>query len=206
MTHDGGVSIEKDTSVRDSEVALVPRTHTVRCIESRARSLQGWRSEVWVERLRVQRYHPGGHYSHHFDWSSNRGGWGRVSSFMVWVDDGGGLLEGGGTEFPSLRKEEDPRWCQFVDCSRSGRENNGSTAAAGPDGHVSDGWAGEYDGASESEEPGTVFKAQVGNAVFWENFRSDGTARGYDETWHAGLPVTRGSKVGLNIWSWGRIG
>ena len=48
-----------------------------------------------------------------------------------------------------------------------------------------------------------MFKPRAGNAVYWENFRADGT--GYDETWHAGLPVTKGVKVGLNIWSFGRI-
>lgn len=201
--------------MRDSEVALVPRTATVRCVEERARALQGWRDEVWIERLRVQRYRPGGHYAHHFDWSTGRGGWGRVSSFMVWVDDGSlsrgrgrhhhdegdsgkekeevmvvveeeeeVKLEGGGTEFPLLRAGQDPRWCRFVECPGSGPES----------------------GASERQKgKGVVFKPLPGNAVFWENFMADGTGRGYDETWHAGLPVKKGVKVGLNIWSWGRI-
>ncbi|KAK3682729.1 hypothetical protein B0T22DRAFT_471829 [Podospora appendiculata] len=176
ITHDGGGSTQLDSTVRDSEVALVPRTDSVRCIEDRARALQGWRDEVWIEKLRVQRYGPGGHYRHHFDWSSNRGGWGRVSSFMVWVDDGDGELRGGGTAFPQLRPRRDKRWCAFVECS------------------------GDEDAAS-----GVIFKPKPGNAVYWENFRSDGTARGYEETWHAGLPVTKGVKVGLNIWSCGRI-
>ncbi|KAK0710887.1 hypothetical protein B0H67DRAFT_667875 [Lasiosphaeris hirsuta] len=143
VTHDGGESAHRDTTVRDSEVAVIPRTDAVRCIEIRARALQGWRDEVWIERLRVQRYIPGGHYSHHFDWSAGRGGWGRVK------------------------------------CP-SGDGDNGA-------------------------EGGVVFKPVPGNAVYWENFRPDGTGKGYDETWHAGLPVVKGVKVGLNIWSWGRI-
>lgn len=181
MTHDAGSSTHRDSTVRDSEVALVPRTGTVQCVESRARSLQGWRDEVWVERLRVQRYLSGGHYSHHFDWSSGRGGWGRVSSFMAWVDDGEGSLVGGGTEFPVLRRPADPRWCRFIECPP----------------------AADYSATAEAD--GTVFKPLVGNAVYWENFRADGSGRGYDETWHAGLPVVQGVKVGLNIWSTGRI-
>jgi len=179
VTDDAGSSTYRDTTVRDSEVALVPRTATVRCVEARARSLQGWRDEVWVERLRVQRYRPGGHYDHHFDWSSGRGGWGRVGSFMAWVDDDDAGVVGGGTEFPLMRRRGDARWCQFVECP----------AAADDDG----------------EAAGTVFKPIAGNAVYWENFRADGSGRGYDETWHAGLPVVEGVKVGLNIWSWGRI-
>ncbi|KAL2157021.1 hypothetical protein VTH06DRAFT_8318, partial [Thermothelomyces fergusii] len=88
ITHDAGGTTHRDPAVRDSEVAMVPRTGPVRCVEERARALQGWRDDVWLERLRVQRYRAGGHYAHHFDWSTGRGGWGRVSSFMVWVDDG----------------------------------------------------------------------------------------------------------------------
>lgn len=54
----------------------------------------------------------------------------------------------------------------------------------------------ECDGARE----GVVFKPVAGNAVYWENMRADGS--GYAESWHAGLPVERGVKVGLNVWSW----
>ena len=185
ITHDGGDSAHRDAAVRDSEVAVVPRTDTVRCIEARARALQGWRNEVWIERLRVQRYKPQGHYDHHFDWSSNRGGWGRVSSFIAWVDDGDGQLRGGGTEFPLLRFNEDPEWCAYIDCATSSLTMQGEV---------------------ESEKPKpVVFKPLPGNAVYWENFRSDGSGRGYRETWHAGLPVQSGLKIGLNIWSWGWI-
>ncbi|KAH6849738.1 hypothetical protein B0I37DRAFT_403703 [Chaetomium sp. MPI-CAGE-AT-0009] len=80
ITHNAGQSTERQPGVRDSEVALVPRTGPVRCVEDRARALQGWRDQAWVERLRVQRYRAGGHYAHHFDWSSGRGGWGRTQS------------------------------------------------------------------------------------------------------------------------------
>lgn len=178
--------------MRDSEVALIPRTDAVRCVEDRARAVQGWRDEVWLERLRVQRYRAGGHYAHHFDWSTGRGGWGRVSSFMVWVDDSDGsgeegeALEGGGTEFPLLRRVGDQRWCQFVECPEGGQ---------GEGDHGEGGEGGK----------GVVFKPVPGNAVYWENFMADGTGRGYEETWHAGLPVKKGIKVGLNIWSSGRI-
>jgi prolyl 4-hydroxylase len=117
---------------------------------------------------------------------------------MVWVDakgegeegggegaDGGGDgLEGGGTEFPLLKRARDARWCAFVECA-------------------DDEWSGGGDDAEAGN--GTVFKPVPGNAVYWENFRADTTGRGYEETWHAGLPVKKGVKVGLNIWSWGWI-
>ncbi|KAI1155973.1 hypothetical protein F4825DRAFT_361937 [Nemania diffusa] len=188
ITHDGDKT-QRNVLIRDSEVAVIPRTPAVRCVEARARSFQGWRDDLWLERLRTQRYGPSQHYAHHFDWGSGARGWGRASSFMVWVatED----IEGGGTEFPRLQVNvPDRRWCHWIECP-------------GPESA-----AGEADLKKRAEgEPitGVTFKAVPGNAVFWENFRPDGTGRGWSETWHAGLPVTRGTKVGLNIWSWGRL-
>lgn len=218
VTHNGGAATHRDQIVRDSEVAIVPRTEIVRCIEARARAFQGWREEQWIELLRTQRYRAGGHYNHHFDWSSSFGGWGRVSTFNVWVDgsaseagEGGGANQvvGGGTEFPLLKRMSlDKRWCRFIECNDAqgdGTENlhtdtetaeHATAAQPGQDG----------EGAPSSQvDTGVVFKPMAGNAVYWENFRPDGTGRGWDETWHAGLPVKEGTKVGLNIWTWGRI-
>ncbi|CAJ2509942.1 Uu.00g058420.m01.CDS01 [Anthostomella pinea] len=192
ITNDGA-STRQDALVRDSEVALLPRTETVRCIEQRALGFQGWRDDLWLERLRTQRYGARQHYSHHFDWGSGARGWGRASSVMAWVaasDD----LEGGGTAFPRLQRSgpDDP-WCRWVECA-------GPTEVDCDHGFENGVW--KKDG-----EPlmGVTFRPVAGNVVFWENFRPDGTGRGWDETWHAGLPVTRGTKVGLNIWSWGRL-
>lgn len=55
-----------------------------------------------------------------------------------------------------------------------------------------------------SEREGVSFRPRKGAAVFWGNFDEEG--RGIRETVHAGLPVTRGVKVGLNIWSWWQRG
>jgi len=96
---------------------------------------------------------------------------------MVYVEAD---CEGGGTEFPRLKMPDvsNGRWCEFLEC---GVDDGGS------------------DG--KSMKMGITFKPIKGNAVFWENLGPEG--RGYEETWHAGLPVTSGTKVGLNIWSWG---
>ena len=181
ISNDGHATL-RDTSIRDSSVALIPRTDNVRCIEARALSLQGWRRDVWIERLRTQRYNPGGHYSHHYDWTRNgvSAGWGRVSSFMAWVDADEDLV-GGGTEFPMMQtRGTGGDICQFIECDEEGKEEG-----------------------QRRDEKGTVFKVKPGNAVYWENFAADG--RGYEETWHAALPVEKGVKVGLNIWTYGRI-
>lgn len=107
---------------------------------------------------------------------------------MVWVDDEEGKVEGGGTEFPLMKgrwsEDEGGEWCRFVECDEKKSED-------------------EEGEGEEAGGKGTTFKVVPGNAVYWENFSPDG--RGYEETWHAGLPVTKGTKVGLNIWSFGRI-
>jgi prolyl 4-hydroxylase len=159
-------------------VALLDRDDIVCCIENRARAFQGWRPNLHIERLRTQRYGIGGHYKHHFDWSGASRDADRVSTFMVYVDAD---CEGGGTEFPRIRMPETQRgrWCEFLECGDL--EKGGVSRGGG--------------------EMGVTFKPIRRNAVFWENIRSDG--RGYQETYHAGLPVLSGSKVGLNIWSWG---
>jgi prolyl 4-hydroxylase len=168
-----------DTTIRHSEKAPLPRDHTVQCIESRARAFQGWRPYVFIEKLWSQRYATGGHYTYHYDWSTATRSSGRVSSFMVYLQAN---CTGGGTHFPRLAhpapKNAKSEWCQFIECD-------------GGD---------EYEGEDEGLKQGVIFKPIQGNAVYWENMRSDGS--GYAESWHAGLPVRSGVKIGLNIWSW----
>ncbi|KAH8691889.1 hypothetical protein BGW36DRAFT_419341 [Talaromyces proteolyticus] len=46
---------------------------------------------------------------------------------------------------------------------------------------------------------GIIFKAVSGSALFWRNLLDNGT--GDVRTPHAGLPVSKGVKLGLNIWT-----
>jgi prolyl 4-hydroxylase len=157
-------------------VAVIERDNVVRCIEHRARDFQGWNPDLHIELLRTQRYGVGGHYKHHYDWSGASREADRVSTFMVYVDAN---CDGGGTEFPRIRMPSGKkgRWCEFLECNHvTSKEKKGL-------------------------ELGVTFKPITGNAVFWQNLAANG--RGYEETYHAGLPVLSGHKVGLNIWSWG---
>jgi prolyl 4-hydroxylase len=54
-----------------------------------------------------------------------------------------------------------------------------------------------------SYQRGLAVRPIPGNAVFWVNFRKDGT--GHRETAHGGQPVLKGSKIGLNIWTRGKV-
>lgn len=164
-----------DPTIRTSLKSPLNHMHpTVKCIEHRARSFQGFKPELFIERLYAQKYEVGGHYARHFDWGVANGGVGRVSSFMVWLGDD---CAGGGTEFPRLKHHLGREWCAdgLIECDDVGNDS----------GH-------------------TTFRPLTGNAVYWENFDSDG--RGYEESLHAGLPITKGVKVGLNIWSWWQPG
>jgi prolyl 4-hydroxylase len=49
-----------------------------------------------------------------------------------------------------------------------------------------------------SWEEGVTFRPVVRNAVFWRNMRG---GEGDHRTLHAGLPVQRGWKLGMNIWT-----
>lgn len=210
----------------------------MKCIEARARALQGWSSSssssrslysgahaesqspnnnaqeggdptaategLLLERLKIQRYGPGGHYAHHYDWHG-AGRADRVSSFMVYVDAN---CTGGGTGFPRLRRPPSSRWCRFVECAGDGDRDDptiAAAAAADAGGGEGAGWGGGWEWGWGRQRPGegVVFKPLRGNAVYWENLRADGS--GYVETWHAGLPVETGVKIGLNIWSWYRF-
>lgn len=127
----------------------------------------------------AQRYNASGHYRHHYDWTGSlaRGG-DRLSTFMVYLGD---ECEGGGTNFPRLGRPGGREWCRFLECEDEQQQQHG-------------------EGGSGLVKEGITFKPIKGNAIFWENLRPDGT--GYAETWHAAYPVTSGTKVGLNIWSW----
>lgn len=124
----------------------------------------------------AQRYNASGHYRHHYDWTGSlaRGG-DRLSTFMVYL---GADCMGGGTNFPRLHMPPGKQWCRFLECADET----------------------EAHGHAQPRREGITFKPIKGNAIFWENLRPDGT--GYPETWHAAFPVTSGTKVGLNIWSW----
>jgi prolyl 4-hydroxylase len=57
----------------------------------------------------------------------------------------------------------------------------------------------EYIDCDEEWEKGVTFRPVEGNAVFWVNLQEDG--HGDERVLHAGLPVTSGKKLGMNIWT-----
>lgn len=83
-------------------------------------------------------------------------------------------------------------WCKWVDCEFQGGQPG-----------LED-WGESEEDAAEKSKGGVAVKPIAGNAVFWVNFKNDGT--GIHETLHAGEPVVTGTKIGMNIWTWSMIG
>lgn len=175
--------------------AQIERDQTVQCIESRALALQGWPKHTFIERLWTQRYRATGHYTYHYDWAAANPHERRASSFMVYLYAN---CTGGGTHFPLLEAPTDPRWCEYIRC-------NESAVATTTDGEgVTLNQQGARSAYDDAADRGVAFLPRSGAAVFWENFDSEG--RGWKEGLHAGLPVTSGVKIGLNIWSRYQLG
>ncbi|KAI9928984.1 hypothetical protein ASPWEDRAFT_368911 [Aspergillus wentii DTO 134E9] len=120
-----GITERVDPTTRLSDRALLDRDNVVRCLEERARAFQGWQPHLYIERMWAQRYNASGHYKNHYDWAGSlaRGG-DRVSTFMVYLS---AECEGGGTNFPRMKRPVSEKWCRFIEC---GSEQEGTTFRA----------------------------------------------------------------------------
>ena len=119
------------------------------------------------------RYDIGGQYRHHFDW---------VASDKVVSDNLGG--------------NRVTTFMVYLDDNCTGGGTNFPRLKAPADSK----WCKFID-CDEPYATGVTFKPIMGNAIFWENLHPSNSS-GHTDTWHAGLPVTSGSKTGLNIWTW----
>jgi prolyl 4-hydroxylase len=172
-------------NTRNSQSASLESDNIVRCIEERALAFQGFdtRRES-LEPLQLVAYGPSQSYHVHTDWFTSPSqatpefGGNRLSSFFVYVHASDDIV-GGGTQFPLLDAPVDGRWCDYIDCNAQ-------------------------------LDDGVVFRPVKGSAVFWRNLKSVERIEGGEivreyvgdrKTVHAGLPVQRGAKVGMNIWT-----
>jgi len=181
---------------RTSTSTYLPSTGdpTITCIQHRALLFQSPAHNFGpshLEPLQLVRYDkPGQEYHLHNDWfnpstdptvSSAKLGGNRVSSFFAYVYIRGNDTTGSGTQFPLVDAPKlsvnGEGWCDIVDCDRP--------------------W-----------EEGITFRPVEGNAIYWENLNADGVvmangggSAGDPRVVHAGLPLTSGDKIGMNIWT-----
>jgi prolyl 4-hydroxylase len=174
-------------STRTSRSTSLELDDIVRCIEERALRFQGFDTpRSHLEPLQAVHYSIGNRYHAHTDWftapsqiTGELGG-NRLTSFFIYVSVSPDI-KGGGTHFPFLEPPTNEKWCQYINCDAP-------------------------------LEEGVTFRPVERGAVFWRNLldvSDDGKVvkvgeagrTGDRRTLHAGLPIQRGSKLGMNIWT-----
>ena len=169
-----GLEGTKSSTIRTSQSTDVQRDAVVRCIEQRALEFQGFDvQESHLEPLQLVKYGPGEHYDYHTDW---------------FTDPQYYTSYNGGNRLSSF----------FVYVHVSNDTTGGGTNFPHIDPPKDERWCGWVD-CDEPYANGVTFRPVEGNAVFWENLTPDGI--GDSRTEHAGLPVTSGDKIGMNIWT-----
>ncbi|KAF2262278.1 hypothetical protein CC78DRAFT_534939 [Lojkania enalia] len=158
---------------RTSKSTSLQSDEVVRCIEQRALAFQGYDTRrERLEPLQAVQYEIGQKYSPHTDWFSSPA---QTTS------------EFGGNRATSF----------FVYVAADSDIVGGGTAFPLLNAPVDERWC-EYINCDESWDDGVTFRPIPRNAVFWKNMKS---GRGDRRTLHAGLPVQRGNKLGMNIWT-----
>ncbi|KAJ3578255.1 hypothetical protein NPX13_g2309 [Xylaria arbuscula] len=171
VSDQAGLQGQRET--RTSQSTNVARDDIVRCIEDRALLFQGFDTpRENLEPLQLVKYGSGERYHFHTDWFTNP----KQATSAV-----------GGNRQSSF--------FAYVSAENiTGGGTNFPVVKAPHDAR----WCAFID-CDEPWENGVTFRPIVGNAVFWSNLLEDGT--GDQRTLHAGLPVTSGSKIGMNIWT-----
>ncbi|KAI0397150.1 2OG-Fe(II) oxygenase superfamily protein [Xylariaceae sp. FL0594] len=169
------VGVQGQRQTRTSQSTSVARDDVVRCIEERALSFQGFdTAQTYLEPLQLVKYGRGESYHFHTDWFT--------SSQTQQASS-------------SLGGNRQSSFFAYVSAENiTGGGTNFPMLSPPRD----ERWCAFID-CDEPWENGLSFRPLVGNAVFWSNLLADGT--GDQRTLHAGLPVTSGSKIGMNIWT-----
>lgn len=161
-------------STRTSQSTNVARDAVVRCIEKRALRFQGFdTAQAQLEPVQLVKYGRGERYHFHTDWYPNP-----VHATAAV----------GGNRLSSF----------FAYVAASDDLTGGGTNFPLLDAPRDDRWCAFVD-CDEPWENGLTFRPALGGAVFWQNLHPDGS--GDERNLHAGLPVTSGSKIGMNIWT-----
>lgn len=154
---------------------MVPDVVT-QCIHERARQFQSLDlPNNHLEPIQLVKYGLGEQYHFHTDW------------FPAGSNEHGSVVKGGNrvsSFFVYVAVSEDI----------AGGGTNFPRLQAPP----GKGWC-KYVDCDEPWDAGVTFRPLEGNAVFWTNLVEGGD--GDDRVLHAGLPIAKGEKLGMNIWT-----
>lgn len=160
-------------STRTSRSASLASDDVVRCIEARALHFQGLDvPRERLEPLQIVSYGQGETYAPHTDWFT--------SALHTTPDYGGNRASS---------------FFVYVDASED--LVGGGTQFPLLEAPRGEQWC-EYVDCDRGWEEGVTFRAIKRNAVFWRNIEG---GKGDGRTLHAGMPVQRGKKVGMNVWT-----
>ncbi|KAK2607588.1 hypothetical protein N8I77_006251 [Diaporthe amygdali] len=174
FSRSGVTGADGEHSVRTSQSTSVAPDDVVRCIEDRALAFQGYDVQrSHVEPLQLVKYGIGQRYHFHTDW---------------FTDLSHATADLGGNRVSSF----------FAYVHVSNDTTGGGTNFPILDAPRDSRWCSIVD-CDEPYENGATFRPIEGNAVYWENLFPNGM--GDERTLHAGLPVTTGQKIGMNIWT-----
>jgi len=162
------------SSIRTSLTAYFYNDPIINCIKERSASFQGNVPVNRIEDLQAVKYTVGDEFRLHWDW---------------WAD----------AENPRISTIFAYLGCDSGESSSGGECEGGATQFPESRDPFPLGWCDVIDCNDESELGGVAFKPVVGNAIFWSNVYPNGTY--HERTSHAGMPVKKGRKVGLNIWT-----
>ncbi|KAK4147278.1 uncharacterized protein C8A04DRAFT_24520 [Dichotomopilus funicola] len=168
-------------SYRTSDSSVLPaKDPIVAIIRDRAYFALGFLDHVGVEAFQLVRYHDGDLFGMHYDWFNDPLPDGKTGKHYNRLASFFVYLEAdceaGSTYFPHLPSP--PAGIQETDAD-----------------------AGRY--TSTQKGTGLAVLPRLGSGLFWLNLHPNGT--GDPRTLHAGLPVTSGKKIGMNIWIKGRV-
>lgn len=169
----GGSSITSNIRT-SSSAALPPDDGIMSCIIRKAADFQGLESGAINIETQATRYLEGQEYSSHYDWGGPNH---RHTTIFAFLEAN---CTNCGTKFPLVSSH----WERTMFPSFT---------------HDWDKKPGKLCRYIECDFEALVVKPVAGNAIFWRNLHQNGT--GDLRTLHAGLPVTAGTKVGLNIWT-----
>ena len=163
---------------RTSRTAYMDDTDPVGdCIRKRSAALQGSYPYKHVEDLQIVKYEVSHEFREHRDW------WETAENPRV------------ATIFAYLG-------CSGSNSSTSSMEDGlcegGATRFTRYPYPFSARWCDVVECERDLNESGVAFKPILGNAIYWSNVWHDGSY--HEGTYHAGMPVTKGRKIGLNVW------
>lgn len=164
-------------SHRTSRTAYVDKDPIADCIRKRSAALQGSYPYKHIEDLQVVKYEVSHEFREHWDWWENAEN-PRVATIFAYLG-----CSGSNSSTPSA--DDGP--CE-----------GGSTRFTRYEYPFSSRWCDVVECESNLDQTGVAFKPILGNAIYWSNVWHDGSY--HHGTYHAGMPVTKGRKIGLNIW------